>query len=340
MSWAVLSVHARTTEGLWSAALADALELEAVRPEALSPDATLAFCLDEPSLARATQAGVARRIAVIPTFRRPFDSAAATEILVAHDTLRDALPARQKERAHVVGAIAPLGWAPRDARNEAQESASVAPPAILVPSSMIAEHGATAILLQLSLVSGEPTVLFDIGLDVEAAEALRRMAPGHGIEGYLFARTDDASAYWGLADIVVTRAHDNEAALAVAVGAGLVLTDDTPGADALEVSGVATRAIVSTLAVSIDEALGRRDVAQQAALDLDSAGTIARIIEIAKRAESRAPALPRGLPEGLEPLAKEAPKPQDDRPPDATPEGDDDFEARIEDELAALKKRL
>ena len=338
------------------AAAIDPAEPRIHRPSVTPPDsANAAFCFDPASLEAAARAGVPFRVAILPTFDTrwsgSFDEAQA--LLVAHDHLLAALPHGVRSRAHVLGPLAPRGWAPPADRAALQAERELDAPVALVPASLLEVAGVTPLLMQLGLSPAR--YLFDVGLDVEAAEVLRAHAPTHDLDAALFARVppsgDDPGAlpYWQLADVVVARPGSLEATLALAVGAGLVLLlepGDERAAEALERSGCAIRADApSTLSVALDDALRRRADLGQAARDLGAPEAAERALALLEklRDDAGAPKPPRGLPAGLERLPRAGEPPRRSAPNDGPSEpgdADADEEARIDRELAALKERL
>ncbi len=344
---AVLDSNRGTPRGIFGAAVAAAADVEVRTPEpAACDDAEIALCLDGQSLEVATRAGVPFRGLVLPTFdtRTRGEPADAHAIFIASTDLRTSLPGALRDRAHVIGPIAPVGWfAPQD-RAAAQKAAGLDAPVIALPATLLAAHGPTGFLLQLSLAAGKVTWLFDIGLDIEAAAAMRRLIPPHELDAFLFAHGPDAPAHYSLADLVLAAPRSVEATLALAVGAGAITLPDHGGevaAAALEACGVgSTASSLETLAVAIDAAIARRDVACQAALDLDAAGSAERLIQTASRlAKEDGRVLARGLPAGLERLPKGDVSEGPSEDPSATSNGSD-LESKIDAELEALKKRL
>lgn len=307
-------------------------------------DAELAICFDEEALRRAAEAGIAHRFAIVPGFGR-FEGSA--RLARACFTAHDHLPAPEGPPAHVVGPIAPLGFALPDDADARRSKEKLDGAVIVVPGGLVAEAGMT-FLLQLSLVSAPVSWIFDVGHDAQLARTLRSSVPVHDLDAAIFARGEGESAYWDLAHAAIVRADSSDAVAALAVGAGLVTL---PGSSrdairALDVSGVATACdALGTLAVSVDTALGRADVAAQAARDLDVAGSAGRAIELARRLakEPTKAAVPSGLPVGLERLARDpdAPPPSTSEPDAAKPgEKNDDLESQIDAELAALRKKI
>lgn len=347
---AILDERAGHPDALFSAALAEAAEVDARRPEGAALDGVeVAYVFDPASLSHAAQAGVPLRIAVLPRFDPRFfgDLEAAHAIAVAHERVRDALPSRLHARTHVVGPLAPPSFAPPTDRRAAKLDAGLDDrPVVLVPATLVEDLGATTLLLQLDLVGARATYLFDVGVDVEAAEAIRRVVPTHDLDAALFAREPDAGRHWALADVVLGDARGVEAPLAMASGVGLVLLrSDRLMTEALVSAEVAVAADVpSVLAVAIDDALARAEALGAAARELDAAGSAARLLALGAelRAQPRTQTLPAGLPRGLERIERiEARFERSAAGPEAPPPPDPrDDEGDIDRELEALKRRL
>ncbi len=304
--------------------------------------ANAALCLDEEALDVAAQAGVDHRFAVAPSFG-PFLGSArlATACFTAHDRI----PGPSDAPSHVVGPIAPLGFGIADDADALRTDQKLNGAVIVVPGQLVVDAGMT-LLLQLSLASAPVSWLFDVSQDPELAETLRRTVPVHDLDAAIFARGDHESGFWPLAHAALVHAGSVDAVRALAVGAGVITMPNSNRAAtrALDASGVATECdALGTLAVAIDTALGRADVAAQAARDLDVAGSAGRAIELARRLakEPAKKATPKGLPVGLERLARE-PGAAPPEPSDAAKEPDakDDLESQIDAELAALRKKL
>ncbi len=326
-------------------------------PEALLHDADAAVVLDDGSLLRAREAGTPLCVALLPGFDVAWagDLAEADRVLVAHQMLVGAVVRRGALREHVVvtGPVAPAGFDPAADPDEARRAAGLdhRGPLVLVPGSALEEHGPDSVLIQLGLVSNDAGFLFDVGNDPDAAETLRRLVPIHGLTAWMFAEERGAGRWWALADLVVGRPRGYEIPRALAVGAPLVLLppgrSDASAVDALEAAGVARDAdVLATLAVTIDAALEPAALAEgrDAVRALEVRGSAARVAESVREAWQRRKATgaegpPRGLPHGLERL----PSSRSERPPagrSSAPPPDEDLEARIDRELAELKKRL
>lgn len=307
-------------------------------------EGAIAICFDEESLRRAAEAGIAQRFAIVPGFGRFAGSARlARGCFTAHDRMS----APDGIAAHAVGPIAPAGFALPEAADARRAEEKLEGAVIVVPGALVAEAGMT-FLLQLSLVSAPVSWLFDVGHDAELARALRRSVPVHDLDASIFARGDAESGYWPLAHAAIAEAGSIDAVRALAVGAGLVTMPGSREASrALEASGVSTPCdALGTLAVAVDTALGRADVAAQAARDLDVAGSAQRVVDLARRLakEPTEAAVPSGLPVGLERLPRDPDaSPPEPGKPDASkskPEKKDDLESQIDAELAALRKKI
>lgn len=349
----------------------------------------VAIVFDRDSLLRARRAGVPQVIAALPGYDDAFGEAIG-EADVALVTSHEQAQALPEGRRVVVGAVAPTGFdstlpaVPEDvAGEEAAKRADDARDAharnlglhervVVVPVQILDALGPTPVLVQLGLAAPPVSFVFDVGLDVEAAEALRRIVPEHGLDAALVAcdpadpaATPAAPAIYGAADLVLALPRSPVAEFALAAGAGVVALvdkDDPREArwgESLRRQGVGLvcRGLPS-LAVAIDEGLSRAADLAQAVRDLDVPGSRARFwAAVSERASERP--RPRGLPRGVEKLPSEPLAPEERRPraaakaatggessieerlarlePEAARE---DLEQRIDDELAALKARI
>lgn len=350
-----------------TAAIAEALESESpaeggdrrraeiATPEALLHDADAAVVLDDGSLVRAREAGARVCVAVLPGFEAswPGDLAQADSVLVAHESLVDSVVRRGASRSSVavIGPIAPRGYTPATERAALRRELGIdhAGPLVLVPSQVLEEEGTDALLIQLALVSKNVGYVFYVDNDAEAAEELRRVIPVHGIEAWMFAEERGAERYWQLADVVLGRARGFEVSRALAVGAPVVLLppgrSDASTVRAIETAGVGRDAdVLATLSVTLEAALepAALDEARRAIAALELAGSKKRLAEAVREAWKRLSASgstlsPRGLPHGLERLPS---GPGQTPRHSSVPPKDDDLEARIDRELAELKKRI
>jgi len=322
--------------------------------EELLHAADAAVCLDPGSLSRAEDAGVALCAVVFPGFDLGWggDLAEADAVIVAHerlvsDAVRRGAP---RGRVDVAGPVAPLGYAPAEDRNALREELGLPTdrPLVLVPSAALEEHGPQAVMVQLALADDRTAFMFDVGLDAEAADTVRRLSPVHGLTAWLFAEEPGSERHWQAADAVVARARGYEVARSLAVGAPLVLLppgrSDRLTAETLEAIGVGSDAeVLATLSVAIDRMV-EPDALEDArgavgALDIPyAAGRVADGVRTAWNARRAAgEERPRGLPHGLEALpTDESEKAPSGRPPS----GLDALEDRIERELAELKRKL
>lgn len=336
---------------LLAAAAEAELEASVVGPGEPSPPASIALAMDAAALERAP-AG-AFRVAVLPAFATDWRDPVADAVFVSHEGIASRLSARARRHAHVVGPIAPPGFVPEGATELERELEGAV--VVLLPSAVMA-GGPTPVFVQLSLVGAPATFLFDVGRDVELAEALRTFGSGHlGEESRvgLFS-SERQRALFARADVVVGEGDDLALAAALGAGSPVVALDPGPGGVALTGTGAAVLAPkAAMLAVALDEALGRHDELAEAARAIDAPGGAARLLEKA-RALAAGPAeapRPEGLPEGIEWLATEAElgealrRSAEGSPPglaeDPAPAADEpSLDDRIEAELAALKKSL
>jgi hypothetical protein len=315
--------------------------------------ADAAVVMDPGSLTRAEEAGVGLCAVVFPGFDLAWggDLADADLVIVPHerlvsDAVRRGAP---RGRVEVAGPIAPKGYAAPEDRAALREELELPAdaPLVLVPAAILEEHGAENVMVQLALANDRTGYLFDVGLDAEAAEAIRRLAPVHGLTAWMFSEEPGSEQYWQAVDAVVARARGYEVARALAVGAPVVLLppgrSDRLAAETLEAIGVGSDAeVLATLAVSIDRTVEDKALAEAreaiGALDIPyAAGRVSDRVRAAWNAQRVAgDDRPRGLPHGLEALPKddvEAPSPR-------RPSRLDALEDRIERELAEIKRKL
>lgn len=335
-------------------AAAEAAEIPAtlVGPGETAPAATVAFAFDPSSLEHAP-AG-AFRVAVLPAFATDWREPVADAVLVAHEEVAARLGARARRHAHVVGPIAPPGFVD-EAEGEGDgdlEGAVV----VLLPSAVMA-LGPTPLFVQLSLVGAPASFLFDVGRDVELADALRTFGAGHlGEESRvgLFS-SERQQALYRRADVVVGAGYDLALAAALGAGTPVVAVEPERASEALAATGAAVLAPSGAMvSVALDEALGRHDELTEAAVRLEAAGGAARALEQALELAAGKGEPPRaeGLPAGIEWLPTErelgerlirtaegTAEPADDSQPPEAPD-EPSLEDRIEAELEALKKKL
>ena len=314
----------------------------------LPPDALAAVALDSDSLEHACQQGAGHCVAVPLAFDARWDDfGSADQVLLAHDRLVAVAVSRgaRRSRVVVVGPIAPSGFEPASDRAAVRAELGIEGswPLVLVPGTLVAAEGPVPLLLQLGLIDEEAHYVFDVGRDAVVADALRDQAPAHDLRAHMVATGEAAGRAWQAADLVLGHPLGSEIALALAVGAPMVLLpggrQGAAAGDALEASGVALEAdALATLAVTLDQALGADALAgaRQAVVDLHVEGSAERAARVMMREamarDSRGPK--RGLPKGLEALGELGDA------PDAAPAPDSDLEARIDAELLELKSRL
>ncbi|MCP4444800.1 MAG: hypothetical protein GY811_05570 [Myxococcales bacterium] len=130
---------------------------------------------------------------------------------------------------------------------------------VLVEVEGLGAEQSGQLALQLSLLSGDITYLFDAGDDTDAAAALRVQVPILDMKAKLFGRTADAPFLWRCADAVVTRANGMSLGRAIAVGAKVVCLSPSTGAEthlanALEERG---RGAIASNALMVGSALER-----------------------------------------------------------------------------------
>ena len=332
---------------LVAAAEAAELEVAVVGPGEPSPGATVAFAMDPASLARAP-AG-AFRVALLPAYRSDWLDPSADAVFVAADVIAARLSARARRHACVLGPVAPPGFADEVEGDAALEGAVVA----LLPSAVMAQ-GPTPLFVQLSLVDGPASFLFDVGRDVELAEALRTFGSGHlGEESRVGLFPSELQrALYRRADVVVGAADDLAIVAALAAGTPVVALGPGAAGEALDATGAAVLApSVPMLSVALDEALGRQATLAAAARALDAAGGATRALAKARGlASGKGRPRPKGLPSAIEwlPTGKElgerllraAAGDDPGRADDSRGLAEPSLEDTIEAELAALKKSL
>ena len=306
--------------------------------------ADVAIALDPVSAARARASGVRRVVLFAPRLELDApEDADADLLLVTHEALVEEAQ-RGGLRARSCGPVARDEWTPAEDRAalKAELGLDAAVPWVVVRAAALADDPAAA-LVQLALVRERCVWLFDVGGDAELARTLRRRVPGYALDAVMFADGPDALPCYRAADAVLGALHGPEMIRALSVGAALIAVPararDVRVADALEAGGAASVADTSTmLAVAIDAALEPRALARarEAGARLDATCGAARAVAIAKklgRGELE-PSASSGLPRGLERLSE----PETERA--AAPRRRGDLEASVDEELAALRKKL
>jgi hypothetical protein len=188
--------------------------------------------------------------------------------------------------------ILPVGplceWAFVEAAKESRESLRQrhridgGGPVVVVHVDGFGYEGSSQIALQLSLVGGSATYLFDAGSDVEAATALRRQVPTLDLRAKLFGRTPDAARYWRCADVVVARPTPEAIARTMVLGGRMVSfmpegREGTHLARAMEERGLGTTAGSILLLSSALEPLLGKPARSDERVGMDGAGTVADI---------------------------------------------------------------
>ena len=322
-----------------------ALPLGAELPAQLR-DARVVVALDPEADELAREADVATRVVLFPhwglRWTGPLD---ADLVLVAHEGLvadAGALGA-SRGRVRVVGPVAPSEWAPHADRAAIRQELGIVGSCAVVRAEALDRHDLAPSLVQLSLVRGDCTWLFDVGTNPALARELRRRVPGYGLDALMFADGESALASYQAADVVLGRLEGPEVLRALAVGASVVAvaprSSEARVAHMLETEGLAQIAdAAATLAVTLDAALSPEAVARgrAAALATDPAGgaerVATRVRELLAGELSAAP--PTGLPAGLERLDAGDEGLRDGPPPS------DDADKAVDDELAALRAKL
>lgn len=317
-------------------------------------DADVALVLDGPSLARARAAGVPRVVALAPFLGMGWgdEDLDADLVLVVHRALVE--PAVEAgataSRVRVVGAVAPEGWAPHGDRDalRAELGLRVDAPWVVVHAHALDRDDLAPALVQLSLVSADVVWLFDVGVDADFARQLRRRVVGYGLDAFMFAEGPIALGAYQACDVVLGGLDGPEAIRAFAVGASLVTPrprhDQLRLAHVIETAGLATIAdAAATLSVTLDAALAVPALSRARALSLevDAASGAARVVEAVRALggdEGGDARLPAGLPSGFERISESD---DEERPdPERRTPGPDDLDAKVDEELAALRRKL
>jgi hypothetical protein len=174
--------------------------------------------------------------------------------------------------------------AAKEARTDLRQRYRIdgAQPVVVVHVEGLGYDSASQIALQLSLIEGNATYLFDAGNDVEAPTALRRQVPTLDLRAKLFGRTPDAARYWRCADVVVARPTPAAIARAMVLGSRMVSfvpegSEGTQLARAMEARGLGTSAgSILLLSSAIEPLLGRPPRSDER-VGLDGAATVADI---------------------------------------------------------------
>lgn len=170
---------------------------------------------------------------------------------------------------------------PRDALRQRYRIEAGAP-VVVVHVEGFGYESTSQIALQLSLIGGNATYLFDAGNDVEAATALRRQVPTLDIRAKLFGRTPDAPRYWRCADVVVAKPTPLAVARCMVLGSRMVsfLPDGREAnqlAKALEARNLGTTAgSILLLSSALEPLLGRTSRSDDR-LGMDGAANVADI---------------------------------------------------------------
>jgi hypothetical protein len=307
--------------------------------------ADAALALDAAALAEARAAGVGVRVAVTRGLAARFSGGFedATHVAIPHAAAGVSAGHRASLVVGLLSAEAAgaIGDANRAGRAAARSAAGLAADAriVVVDAAELRDAGLRGVLIQLALAEPPPAVFFDVGEDVALADALRDELPGHALDAFLFAGADRA-AQLPLADLALGRASGAHLERAVVAGLPVLPLPAGDGADELALGVLAAsgglrppRTLV-VLSVALDAAL---TAATPPVCELDASGAVERLFRATREAVTalRAGRGPRaiGLPVGLERVAS-----RDDVSPPVPVPGDAD--ARLDAELAALKRRL
>lgn len=317
-------------------------------PEPGAGTADVALACDDEGRAMATLLPAdVPRVALVAAYGDAAGDDAHAEIdlwAVGHESVARALEARgvPKDRIAVTGVPVPLGLVPSGDRAAARTEAGLsADAAVVVVRTEVAPDDLGPLLVQLTLLEGRPWILFDVGEDVAAAERLRAEAPRMGIAAKMFAAGPEQARFLALADVIVGPADPFDVARTFAVGAAaVVIGRPTRGALDAVVDAGAVRVVLALgrLAADVDllRAPQRLEAARAAARAAAVPDAQTRLADVLTRATTERGAFAaqrrrRGLPVGLEDLS--GPAPSSPAPPRRT-------EKDIEDELAALRKKI
>ncbi len=136
----------------------------------------------------------------------------------------------EADRILVVGAIGERAFAEAGSQDRAalRTRFKLAGRVALVEVAGLGGELTGALAMQLSLIEGPITFLFDAAGDPDAAAVLRRQVPALGLRAKLFGATADAALLWRAADAIVARPKPETIARVMLVGGKLVaLVDDT-----------------------------------------------------------------------------------------------------------------
>jgi hypothetical protein len=188
--------------------------------------------------------------------------------------------------------IIPVGplceWAFVEAAKESREALrqryriEASGPVVMVQVEGFGYESSSQIALQLSLVAGSATYLFDAGDDADAATALRRQVPTLDMRAKLFGRTADAARYWRCADVIVARPTPASIARSMVLGGRMVSfmpegREGTQLAKAMEARGLGTTAgSILLLSSAIEPLLGRASRSDER-VGMDGAANVADI---------------------------------------------------------------
>lgn len=255
------------------------------------PDVTVAF---DP--ATATALGLVRDDAIYPApvlavvaELQPDGSWAAADAdryLTVDDEAAVALAEQgvEEERILTVGPLCEHAFA-EVARTErkpirAQYRLASGAPVVVVDVAGFGYESTAQIAMQLSLVTGNATFLFDAGSDADAAAALRHQVPTLDMRAKLFGKTEDAARFWRCADVVVARPTYAAVARAMTLGARMVCfapegKEQSLLAQAVEERGLGATASTTLLLSSALEPLLRQTSRSDDRSGADGAATIA-----------------------------------------------------------------
>lgn len=319
-------------------------------------DAVLA--LDAAGLVRARAAAVPVRVAVTRGLAARFDGGLedATHVSIPHAAARSRAGQKPVLVVGLASAEQPAVPGPSaEGRAAARQSAGLDAGArvVVADAAELREVGLRSVLLQLALAEPAPAILFDVRDDVALADALRAELPGYALDAFVFAGLE-REALLPLADLALGRASGAHLERALVAGLPVLPLPAEDAGDELALAvlaacgGAPAPRSLAVLSVALDAELGR---APRALAELDVSGVAERLVRATRDAvtavrEGRGPRAV-GLPIGLERVGsrEQTATPAGASPPEVAPPGGperdaSDLDARIDAELAALKKRL
>lgn len=281
--------------------------------------ADVVIALDTASLERAHTANVELCVAYWPGLGDAWDGslASADLVLLSDASQRDIAIARGASASQLV-VIGPFASDPAmPSREDAKRTLFKAFPTdaerdravLVVASEALTELELPKLLAQLALVSRPLLTLFDVGESVDRAKELRVLVPRFGVDAAIFSEPEVRALAYRAASRVFAPLNGVSSLRAVASGTPLLALTrrarEQATVDALVASKLLAFGSLTTLALTLDEALGAQATSDghAAAEALDPAQTPARMSEAIRHAYEAHRR--RGLPRGLEFLEKD-----------------------------------